>query len=90
MVIRNEYVKELLVEIPEGHRHLRATIILQDGTELTLQEATIANLVRAYMNVKTHPTTAGLRLTGKKLRDRKDGFSEWQLVEEQVRQEDYL
>jgi hypothetical protein len=82
MVIRNEDVKELLVEIPEGHMHIRATIFLQDGTELILQEATIANMVRAYINVKTHPTAAGLRLTGKKIQDRKDGFAEWQLVEE--------
>jgi hypothetical protein len=42
------------------------------------------NLVRAYINIKTHLTAAGLRLTGKKLQDRKDGFAEWQLVEEQV------
>ena len=85
MIIRNEDVKELLVEIPDGHMHIRATIFLQEGTELTLQEATIANLVRAYINIKTHPTAAGLRLTGKKLQDRKEGFAEWQLVEEQVR-----
>ncbi len=52
MVIRNEDVKELLVEIPEGHRHIRATIFLQDGTELTLQEATVANLVlRSTLNL---------------------------------------
>ena len=85
MIIRNEDVKELLVEIPEGHMHIRSTIYLKDGTELTLQEATIANIVRAYINVKTHPTTACLKLTGKKIQDGKDGFAEWQLVEEQVR-----
>ncbi len=82
MIIRNEDVKELRVEIPEGHAHIRATIFLQDGTELTLQEATIANLVRAYINIKTHPTAAGFRLTGRKLGERKEGFAEWQLVEE--------
>ncbi len=84
MIIRNEDVKELLVEIPEGHMHIRTTIFFQDGMELTLQEATIANLIRAYINVKTHPTAARFRLTGKKFQDRKDGFAEWQLVEEQV------
>jgi hypothetical protein len=81
MIIRNEDVKELLVEIPEGHIHIRATIVLQDAMEITLQEATIANIVRAHINIKTHPTAACLRLTGKKLPDRKDGFAEWQLVE---------
>ena len=34
MIIRNEDIKELIAEIPEGHRHLRTTIKLQDGTEL--------------------------------------------------------
>ncbi len=82
MIIRNEDVKELLVEIPEGHKHLRTTIVLQDDTEFTLQEATIANLIRAYINIKTHPTIAGVRLTGRKFLDRKDGYAEWQLVEE--------
>lgn len=82
MVIRNEDVKELLLEIPEGHKHIRATIVLQDGSDITLQEATIANLVRAYITIKTHPTSANLRLTGKKLHNRKEGYAEWQLLEE--------
>ena len=44
MIIPNEAVKELIAEIPEGHRHIRTSIILQDGTEFTFHEATIANL----------------------------------------------
>lgn len=83
MIIKNEDVKELLVEIPEGHKHVRATIALQDGMAITLQEATIANLVRAYTNIKTHPTAISVRLTGRKLQDRKDGYAEWQLTEDQ-------
>ncbi len=55
MLIHNEDIKELTAEIPEGHKHLRTTIVLQDGTEFVFQEATIANLVRAYITVKTHP-----------------------------------
>jgi len=34
LLIRNEDIKELTVEIPEGHKHLRTTIVLQDGKEL--------------------------------------------------------
>ncbi|WP_333653616.1 hypothetical protein [Dissulfurispira sp.] len=82
MILRNEDIKELITEIPEGHKHLRTTIVLQDGTELIFQEATIANLVRAYTTVKTHPTIKKVILKGKKLIERKDGYAEWQLLEE--------
>lgn len=84
MILRNEDIKELIAEIPEGHKHLRTTIILQDGTELVFQEATIANLVRAYSTVKTHPAIKKVILKGKKLIERKDGYAEWQLVENDV------
>ena len=83
MTIHNEDIKELIAEIPEGHKHLRTTIVLQDGTEFTFQEATIANLVRAYITVKTHPTIKKVRLEGKKLSERKNNYAEWQLVEEE-------
>jgi hypothetical protein len=56
MMIRNEDIKELRVEIPEGHLHIRTTLVLQDDTTITLQEAAAANLVRAFITVKTHPT----------------------------------
>lgn len=82
MIIHNEDIRELIAEIPEGHRHLRTTIFLQDGTEMTFQEATIANLVRAYITIKTHPTTKKVVLKGKQLSERKEGYAEWQLVEE--------
>lgn len=81
MILRNEDIKELITEIPEGHKHLRTTIILQDGSEFVFQEAIIANLVRAYITVKTHPTKNKLVLKGQRLADRKDGYTEWQLVE---------
>ena len=82
MIIANEDIKEVRAEIPEGHHHLRTTIILRDGREFTFQEATIANLVRAYITVKTHPSLQEIRLTGKKIEARKEGYAEWQLVEE--------
>jgi len=81
MNIRNEDVKELIAEIPEGHKHIRTTITLQDGTEMTFQEATIANLVRAYISIKTHPALFRAVLRGARLDERKDGYAEWQLLE---------
>lgn len=81
MVIANEEIKELIAEVPEGHRHLRTTLVLQDGREITLQEATVANLVRAYITVKTHPARDSIRLRGRKLASRKEEFAEWQLLE---------
>ncbi len=82
MIIHNEDIKELTAEIPEGHKHLRTTIVLQDGTEFVFQEATIANLVRAYITVKTDPIKRKVKLKGKSLSERKNDYAEWQLVEE--------
>ena len=38
----NEEIAEVVPEIPQGHRHLRTMIVLQDGREFTFHEATIA------------------------------------------------
>jgi hypothetical protein len=83
VTIHNEDIKELTAEIPEGHKHLRTMMVLQDGTEFVFQEATIANLVRAYITVKTHPVKRKMTLRGKNLSERKNGYAEWQLVEEE-------
>ncbi len=80
MFITNEEVKSLTTEIPAGHKHLRTTIELHDGRTFTFQEATIANLVRAYIEVKTHPVSTSVRYTGRNLSTRKDGYAEWQLI----------
>jgi hypothetical protein len=82
VIIHNNDIKKLAAEIPEGHKHIRITILLQDGTELVFHEASIANLVRAYITVKTHPTIRKIELKGKHLSERKDGFAEWQLLQE--------
>lgn len=71
MIIHNEDIKEITAEIPEGHKHLRTTIVLQDGTEFVFHEATIANLVRAYITVKTHPVKRKATLKGKRLAEKK-------------------
>ena len=82
MNIKNEDIKEILVEIPEGHRHIRTKITLQDDTELVLQEAAVANITRAYITVKTHPQKESVKLKGRQLTDKKDGYADWQLLEE--------
>lgn len=82
MNIKNEDIKEILVEIPEGHKHIRTKITLQDNTELVLQEAAVANITRAYITVKTHPQKESVKLKGRQLTDKKDGYADWQLLEE--------
>jgi hypothetical protein len=82
MNIRNEDIKEILVEIPEGHKHIRTIITLQDGSELVFQEAAIANITRAYITVKTHPQKASVKLKGTHLSGKKAGYADWQLLEE--------
>lgn len=81
MIIRNEDVREIIAEVPEGHQHLRTTIVLQDGSELVFQEATVAGLARAYLGVTTHPTRSSVRMVGARLEQRKAGYADWQLLE---------
>ena len=85
MHIRNEDIRELIAEIPDGHAHLRITIVLHDGTEFTFNEATAANFVRAYVSVKTHPVKTRARLVGRKITEMKHGYANWQLIEEEDR-----
>ena len=81
MIVINEDIMELIAEIPEGHQHIRTTIKFQDGKEMTLQEATVANIVRAYVSIKTHPVTRRVVMKSRKLDERKSGYAEWQLIE---------
>jgi hypothetical protein len=82
MMISNEDIVEVVAEIPEGHRHIRTKVILGDGTEFVFKEAAVANIVRAYVTLKTDPVKSLVRLKGRKLAERKQGYAEWQLVEE--------
>lgn len=82
MNIANEDIKEVSAEIPEGHKHIRTRIALHDGTEFIFQEATVANIVRAYITLKTDPVKKSVRMKGRTLEVRKPGYAEWQLIEE--------
>jgi len=84
-VLANAEIVALEVGVPEGHRHLRVVMKLAGGDELVLQEATVANLVRAYLGIKTHPQRRRIRLVGRSLEaaEKKEGFADWQLLEEE-------
>ena len=82
MIIRNEDIQEVRMEVPSGHRHLRTTVVLLSGEEIVFQEATVANIVRAFISVKTHPEKRSMKLAGRTVRGAKEGFAEWQLLED--------
>jgi len=86
-ILANADIAEIVLAPPPGHQHLRATIKLHSGEEIVLQEATVANLVRAYVEIKTHPQKTSCRLVGRELSEgeRKDGFAVWQLLEGEER-----
>jgi len=86
-ILANADIAEIVLAPPPGHQHLRATIKLHSGEEIVLQEATVANLVRAYVGIKTHPQKTSCRLVGRELSEdeRKDGFAVWQLLEGEAR-----
>ena len=83
-ILANADIRDIVIAAPEGHLHLRTTITLHSGEMIVLQEATVANLVRAYLQVKTHPQRETVRMVGRELDDgeRKKGFARWQLLEE--------
>jgi hypothetical protein len=82
-IIRNEDLNKVLVGVPEGHKHLRISMKLKNGLVLIFQEATIANILRAYTTVKTHPNIRAQELEMKKLTAdlRKDRYAIHQLLE---------
>ena len=80
--VRNEEVKRVLLGVPEGHRHLRLAMELEGDEVLVFSEATVANIVRAYVTVKTHPVVRGVELVRVKVGEgRKEGYAEHQLLE---------
>jgi len=89
-IIRNEDVKKVLIGVPEGHKHLRISMKLKNELVLIFQEATIANILRAYTTVKTHPNIRAQELKIKTLTAdfRKDGYAAHQLLETPRKNED--
>jgi len=81
-VYRNEDVKRIVAFILPGHRHLRLLIELEDQI-IVLQEASVAAVVRAYIDVVTHPSRRAVEMISKHMSsdDRKPGYTEFQLIE---------
>ena len=79
-VYKNKDIKRLITFIPEGHKHIRL-LIETEHEVIMFQEATIAALVRAYINVKTHPQIKAVELLNIELSERKPGYANYQLIE---------
>ncbi len=79
----NECVSRIVAAIPPGHYHIRLLVEFRDGTRIILHEATVAAIVRAYVDIITHPSRRGVILESRRLSksERKPGYAEWQLVE---------
>ena len=54
-IIRNEDIEIVLIGVPKSHKHLRVCMKLKDNSAMIFQEATIANILCAYVTIKTHP-----------------------------------
>ncbi len=79
--IKNEDIERVLIGVPSGHKHVRMIFILKNKKCLVFSEATIANVLRGFILVKTHPSISAIELKGVKLEKRKHGFAEYQLIE---------
>jgi hypothetical protein len=82
MEIRNQDIEEVIIGIPAGHKHIRTLIKLKQGDTIILQHATIANILRAYTTLTTHPTMDIIRLRGTFIKHKKHGFADYQLLED--------
>ncbi len=82
-VIRNCDVEGVVYAVPKGHKHYRLVVILRDGRILVFSEAFVANIVRAYVTVHTHPVKRAIELKRFVLTEgeKKDGYAKCQLLE---------
>jgi len=91
-LIRNGDIEEVFLGVPEGHRHLRCALVLKGGKTLLLHEATLANIARAYITLKTHPQKRALHLKHASLPEdaRKPDFAQNQLLEQPTPEEEII
>ncbi|MBI2264021.1 MAG: hypothetical protein HYU64_02420 [Armatimonadetes bacterium] len=90
LVLRNQDVVRCLLGTPEGHSHMRALLETADGKQIFLQEATLANITRAYVTLKTHPVRKALELVLERVENPKEGFAHWQVLESSQEDEEIL
>ncbi len=86
----NESVRKVIAFIPKGHHHIRLAIYLQDQV-IVLHEATIAAIVRAYIDIVTHPKRRAVELVLHNVgNNKKHGYAKWQLIESRRNEEEIV
>ena len=81
-VYRNEDVRRIVAFIPQDHKHIRIMIETENEV-MVFQEATVAGLIRAYINIKLHPMRNAIELKRTRLEKRKSEYASYQLLEEE-------
>jgi len=89
-IIRNEDIEKVLIGVPKGHKHLRVCMKLKNNSTMIFQEATMANILRAYITIKTHPMIKAQELKMHVLGEtpQKQGYALHQLLETSRSQEE--
>jgi hypothetical protein len=89
-IIRNEDIETVLIGAPKGHKHLRVCMKLKDNSAIIFQEATMANILRVYVTIKTHPTVKAQELKMRVLdkTSQKQGYALHQLLKTSRNQEE--
>ncbi len=80
LVFPNESVQRILLGTPTGHKHVRV-FIETDETVLVFHEATVANLLRAFVTIQTHPQKTAVELVQQKSDRFRPGFARVQHLE---------
>ncbi|MCC6029258.1 MAG: NUDIX domain-containing protein [Candidatus Korarchaeum sp.] len=87
LFIRNRDLRRVIIGVPRGHVHKRVVMELFDGI-IVLHEATVENIVRAFVEVEMHPSRRAIVLEGRELERRKEGYSKYQLLEVEMSDEE--
>jgi len=87
LFIRNRDLRRIIIGVPKGHAHKRIVMELVNGL-IVLHEATVENLVRAFIEVEMHPFRRAIVLEGRELERRKEGYSKYQLLEVEMSDEE--
>lgn len=86
---RNCDVERIVAIIPREHKHLRVIIELPDQV-IVFSEATIAAIVRAYVNIVAHPQKKSVELVLRRFKpsEIKPAYAECQLIESTATEEE--
>jgi hypothetical protein len=88
-VLRNSDVKRIIAFIPPGHKHVRLYVEF-DNEKYVLQEATIDAILRAYINIITHPTRKATELVVTHIKEKKQGYADYQHLETSRSEEEII